>query len=124
MIRKTFTFLGNCPHVLAWLSHRLSPEQLQQCVPLEGKETTLSQHYPAEMVKQILLGIRQTAMELEPRRFMMPRTARSGHNVWVAQLNDNPADWKPLFGSAQQTFDTTRQKSYVLPTLVHPGGQL
>jgi hypothetical protein len=114
MIRKTFKFLGNCPHVLARLTRRLSPEQLRQCVKLEGKETTLSQHYPDEMVKEMLIGIKQTAMELDPQRFMMPRSSQ--HSVWVAQRNDNPEDWKPLFESAQRTFDTTRMKSYVLAT--------
>ena len=116
MIRKTFRFMGNCPHVLARLTRRLSPEQLRQCVKLEGKETTLSQHYPDEMVKQILIGIKQTAMELEPQRFMTTSQSRSAHSVWVTQHNDNPEDWKPLFESAQRTFDTTRIKSYVLAT--------
>ena len=116
MIRKTFKFLGNCPHVLARLTRRLSPEQLRQCVKLEGKETTLSQHYPDEMIKQILIGIKHTAMESDPQRFMSPSSLRSAHSIWVAQHNDNPEDWKPLFESAQRTFDTTRLRSYVLAT--------
>eukprot|EP00435_Cladocopium_sp_Y103_P043056 s176_g12.t1 len=92
MIRKTFEFLGNC------------------------KETTLSQHYPDEMVKQILIGIKHTAMELDPQQFMNPSPLRSAHSVWVAQHNDNPEDWRPLFESAQRTFDTTRLRSYLLAT--------
>ena len=123
MSRKTFKFVGNCPHVLARLSRRLSTEQLQQCIKLEGKETTLSQHYPDAMVKQILLGIKQTAMELDPQRFMMPRTLRSGHNVWVAKLNDNPEDWKPLFESARQTFDTTLKRAVCSQLQIHSGEQ-
>ena len=123
MSRKTFKFVGNCPHVLARLSRRLSTEQLQQCIKLEGKETTLSQHYPDEMVKQILLGIKQTAMKLDPQRFVVPRTLIFGHNVWVAKLNDNPEDWKPLFESARQTFDTTLKRAVCSQLQIHSGEQ-
>ena len=43
-IRKTFKFVSNNKDILQWLRARLTTEQLAQCVPLEGKEVTLSQH--------------------------------------------------------------------------------
>jgi hypothetical protein len=58
MIKKSFKFLGNCPCVLERLTRKLDSEQLLQCVPLVGMETTLSQHYPDNMIKQIVQGIK------------------------------------------------------------------
>ena len=58
MIKKSFKFLGNCPCVLERLTRKLDSEQLLQCVPLVGMETTLSQHYPDDMIKQIVQGIK------------------------------------------------------------------
>ena len=45
-------FMGNCPHILHRLTKKLTPEQLHQCVPIEGRETRLSQVYPYEMVTE------------------------------------------------------------------------
>jgi hypothetical protein len=112
MIKKSFKFLGNCPHVLERLTRKLDPEQLQQCVPLVGKETTLSQHYPDDMIKQILHGIKRTAEQLDPERFQASSTMR----FQVMAVNATPQDWMPVFESAQRSFDMTRQRSYVLPT--------
>ena len=112
MIKKSFKFLGNCPHVLERLSRKLDADQLQQCVPLVGKETTLSQHYPDDMVKQILLGIKQTAEQHDPLRFQIMSCTR----FQVMAVNVTPQDWMPVFESAQRSFDMTRQRSYVLPT--------
>lgn len=60
-IRKAHRFLGNCPLVLERLQHKLTQEQQQACVPLEGKDTTLSGIYPPEMVSEILKGVRDLA---------------------------------------------------------------
>ena len=58
------------------LMRKLSPEALQQCVPLEGKEVTLSQEYSDGLVKEMLKAVRRTAQELQPARFA-PRRARA-----------------------------------------------
>ena len=112
MIKKSFKFLGNCPCVLERLTRKLDSEQLLQCVPLVGKETTLSQHYPDDMIKQIVQGIKQTAAQHDPERFH----AFSTTSFQVMAVNTTPDDWVPIFESAQKSFDMTRQRSYVLPT--------
>eukprot|EP00438_Fugacium_kawagutii_P029741 Skav215795 [mRNA] locus=scaffold3885:36272:44804:+ [translate_table: standard] len=108
MIRKGFKFAGNCPHVLQRLCRKLNAEQLKQCVPLEGKETTLSQHYPEDMIKEILIGIKETAKEVDPTRFMDFRTAWvSSHVVLAVSGTMDFEAWKPMFESARTTFTTT-----------------
>ena len=105
MIKKGFKFLGNCPLVLDRLTRKLEPHLLRQCVPLEGKETTLSQHYPDNMIREILIGIKQTAAQQDPERFF-------GHqhksNFQVMAVTTEPSDWAPVFESARKTFDTIR----------------
>ena len=63
MIRKGFRFMSNCPELLNRLQRKLDPEQLQQCVPLQGKETTRSQRYPHKMVMEILAGMKEAALD-------------------------------------------------------------
>ena len=60
-IKKTFQFASNNPMLLEFLTKKLSAEQLALCVPLEGKEVTLSQHYPMGLVQAILKGIKKVA---------------------------------------------------------------
>ena len=50
MIRKAHRFMGNCEPILRRLTKKLTPDQLRSCIPLEGKETTLFQAYPQQMV--------------------------------------------------------------------------
>ncbi|CAK9042959.1 Integrase catalytic domain-containing protein (Fragment), partial [Durusdinium trenchii] len=45
-IKKTFKFASNNKDILYYLSEKLNAEELAQCIPLQGKEVTLSQHYP------------------------------------------------------------------------------
>lgn len=67
--------------------------------------------YPDKMVKEILLGIRETAAEQDPMRFGQP----SRLHVMVTRRTSTPEAWEPVFESAQRIFETTRQRNYVLP---------
>eukprot|EP00438_Fugacium_kawagutii_P029958 Skav226340 [mRNA] locus=scaffold3640:78828:81310:- [translate_table: standard] len=71
MIKKTFQFASNDPIILEYLTKKLNPEQLAQCVPLEGKEVTLSQHYPPGLVQAILQGVKKVARLKNPCRFQV-----------------------------------------------------
>ena len=62
-IKKSFTFVSNNPKILQFLNHVLSPQERARCTPLEGKEVTLSQHYPYNLVTAILKGIKSVAKE-------------------------------------------------------------
>ena len=104
MIRKGHRFVGNCPLVLEALSKRLTPEEQKMCVPLQGRDTTLSQHYPPDMVTAILDGIAKTVQELYPRRAL-----------WHVHLStffvQDVTLWKEVFEQAAHTVDHTRAKS-------------
>ena len=115
-IRKTFRFLGNCPLVLQQLRCRLSAEELKECVPLEGKETTLSQHYPDNMVLAILKGISDTVKH-EQRR-LPATTAFKVHAVTDVNA------WQQVFQSAEHLQHLQRQQlcdSQLRPTLEDGG---
>ncbi|CAK9085324.1 Pentatricopeptide repeat-containing protein [Durusdinium trenchii] len=109
MIKKGHRFLGNCPMVLRRLTRRLSPEQLKQCVPLEGKETTLSQVYPPRLVDQILQGVRDQLTAQYPDRSTPPGKT---YNVY---MNTAAPAWSEALDMAESTFQVTRYKSFILP---------
>lgn len=71
-----------------------------------------SQHYPVDMVSEILLGVRELAERRYPERFQQPS------QPWQvnATFQDDPVVWAPVFQLAQETFDNSRQRSMVLPT--------
>ncbi len=108
MIRKPFTFMTNCPELYDRLQRKLTPAELQQCVPLEGKETTLSQEYPPKMVDEILRGVKQCARRHDPERFI-PHQAFTTTN-----LKKEPGAWQEVFASADATFLTTSNRNYLL----------
>ena len=112
-IRKGFRFLGNCPYVLDRLSRKLTPEELLECVPLQGRETTLSQRYPEEMVNEILTGIRETAEALYPERF--EATTQENHKVMAGVVDTNAEKWSKIFSEVQRFFEQTHRKSYLVP---------
>ena len=108
MIRKPFTFMTNCPELYQRLQRKLSPSELRQCVPLEGKETTLSQEYPPGLVEEILRGIKQCARRRDPERFLP-------HQAFPADmLNMEPEPWQEVFSSADSTFQRTSNKNFLL----------
>ena len=106
-IRKGHRFVGNCPHVLEALSRRLTSEEQKRCVPLQGKETTLSQHYPPDMVTAILKGIQTTVQEMYPLRNLRQV------NFTTFFVQDVKA-WSSVFEHAAHTFDYTRAKSLTI----------
>ena len=93
------------------LQRVLSAEELRECVALQGKETTLSQHYPPGLVTEII-GVRELAQKHNPDRFQQCRTTWTVH----AAFKNDPEDWKDVFRLAQETFDNSRQRAIVLPT--------
>ncbi|CAK9087481.1 unnamed protein product [Durusdinium trenchii] len=69
MIRKGHRFMGNCPHVLKRLGRHLSAEEQRRCVP---------QHYPHQMVTEILKGVQDEVRARFPDRFQPgPKVYRS-----------------------------------------------
>ena len=108
MIRKTFKFLGSCPHVMAQLRRRLSAEELKLCVPLEGKEVTQSQQYPDEMVRCILRGIRKTAQLRDPERFNRLR-------AFAVEVNRDPDQWSQVFEWVEEVFQRTANRTFLVP---------
>ena len=109
MIRKAHRFMGNCEPILRRLTKKLTPHQLQSCAPLEGKETTLSQVYPKQMVTVILQGVKEEAQARHPDR---------GHPKQTFQIHmvTTISDWAEAIGLAESTFQVTRYKNFTLPT--------
>ena len=107
MIRKGFRFMSNCPELLNRLQRKLDPEQLQQCVPLQ---TTLSQHYPHEMVMEILAGMKEAVLRLQPERLQ-----RQAQVYVMSEVNKNPQDWTYVLDEAAKMFSTSTAKTYIVP---------
>lgn len=111
MIRKGHRWLTNSEFIADRLQLKLNPEQQRQCVPLEGKETTLSQVYCPGLVMAILRGVRDTARHHDPERFI------TTHTTWAAVVIPNSYEaWMPAMQLAEQTFTTTNMRNFVLPT--------
>ena len=68
------------------LQRVLSAEELRECVALQGKETTLSQHYPPGLVTEILIGVRELAQKHNPDRFQQCRTTWTVHAAFKNDL--------------------------------------
>ncbi|CAK9030852.1 Pentatricopeptide repeat-containing protein [Durusdinium trenchii] len=109
MIRKGHRFMGNCPHVLKRLGRHLSAEEQRRCVPLQGRETTLSQHYPHQMVTEILKGVQDEVRARFPDRFQ-PRP-----KVYSSYMVTSPDQWHEALQMAEATFQVTRYKTFTLP---------
>ena len=108
MIKKTFKFASNHPDLVRNLQRKLSQEELQLCVPLEGKEVTLSQHYPPELVNEILRGIRQVARIRNPSRF--------SHSVLANYTlpSGDQETWKQLLTQAKEFLVNNNSQNAVL----------
>eukprot|EP00435_Cladocopium_sp_Y103_P064558 s670_g26.t1 len=95
MIKKTFKFASNNPKLLQYLTKVLSAEERALCVPLEGKEVTLSQHYPYDLVTAILKGIKHVAKEINPIRFA-PKQVFANYS----KPSDDMAEWENVMRQA------------------------
>ena len=111
MIRKGHRWITNSSLLASRLQRRLTPDQLRQCVPLEGKETTLSQTYCPDLVKEILLGVRDTARLHDPHRF-----DNHNHKVFAVAIRHDYDTWQEALQMADRTFSTTSFRNYNLPT--------
>ena len=109
LIKKSFRFAGNCPRVLNKLCRKLSADELSSCTPLEGKETKLSEEYPHKLVLEILKGIKETARELDPERFVR-RTCQA----FPVQLEQDANKWNEVFKVIDEHFQRSSHRSRVL----------
>ena len=109
LVRKGFRFVGNCPRVLERLGRKLSADERSMCKPLEGKETTLSEEYPHEMVLEILKGIKKTAQESDPERF-----SRKAFIALPVQLEQTLDKWTDVFKLVEEHFQRSSHRSRVL----------
>lgn len=114
-IRKAHRFLGNCPPVLRRLQRRLTAEEQKQCVPLEGRDTTLSAVYPPDMVKAILLGVRELAQQDDRHRFQQLGHRQVPFQVRVAHFTNAVASWLPAFEMADDTFHKVSNRNFLVP---------
>lgn len=95
MIKKSFKFASNNPKLLQFLNKILTAEERAMYVPLEGKEVTLYQHYPYDLVTAILRGIKQVAKEKNPARFV-PKQVYANYSM---SADDMPR-WTNLMNQA------------------------
>lgn len=109
LVRKGFRFVGNCPRVLEKLCRKLSADERSMCKPLEGKETTLSEEYPHDMVLEILKGIKLTAKESDPERF-----SRKAFIALPVQLEQDLSKWTDVFKLVEEHFQRSSHRSRVL----------
>ena len=109
MVKKSFQFMGNCPQVLQRLRRKLTAEELKQCVAIEGSETTPSQVYPPDMVKEIILGVRELAKQHDPDRFVPEK-----HFNFAVEFDRSDLTWRPLLQEALDIFQHRNQKTIVL----------
>ena len=110
MIKKTFKFASNNPKLLQFLTKVLTAEERALCVPLEGKEVTLSQHYPYDLVTAILKGIKLVAKENNPTRFA-PKQVFANYSMPDADA----ANWEEVMNQATAIMTMqSAMKNYVL----------
>ena len=90
-IRKTFRFASNNKDILTFLQDKLSAEELKLCVPLEGKETTLSQEYPQRLITSILKGVRYVVRQRNPTRFNLKKVYPASVGPEAMARRDRPS---------------------------------
>ena len=95
--------------LLEFLTKKLSAEQLALCVPLEGKEVTLSQHYPMGLVQAILKGIKKVAQLRNPCRFQ-PKQVLASFSTPV----DDQQSWRNVMELASQHMDFLTSRDAII----------
>ena len=108
LVKKSFRFMGNCEPILRRLRKKLDAEQLKQCVPIEGSETTATQVYPPEMVKAIILGARELAQQHDPDRFVPQRFVS-----YAVEVDRSDQTWRPILQEAMDVFGHKSEDSGV-----------
>lgn len=109
LIKKTFQFASNNLTILEFLTRKLDSDQLSQCVPLEGKEVTLSQHYPEGLVHAILKGIKKVARLKNPSRFQIKQVFAN-----FSQPLGGQQEWRHVMDLATHYMSQTTAKDVVL----------
>lgn len=116
---RSFQFGSNNKDILSYLVKKLSAEELEQCVPLEGKETTLSQEYPPDLVTSILKGIKYVARMRNPSRFQPKKVY-----AVFSQPSDDQQAWKEVIAQANRLFTSSSTSNIVLEKHDHLYGQI
>ncbi|CAJ1329046.1 unnamed protein product, partial [Effrenium voratum] len=106
LIRKSFSFMSNNPDLLRYLQERLPPEQLRECVKLEGAEVTKSQAYPPGLVHAILRGVQDVAKQINPSRF-----AKQTHQIMYQKPSEDLDSWKRVLDNVTELFSNTAKKT-------------
>ena len=109
LIKKTYQFVSNNSLLLEFLCKKLDPLQLQQCVPLEGKEVTLSQHYPEGLVHAILKGIKKVARLKDPARFQVNKVYAT-----FSQPLGGQQEWRHVLSLASDYMSKVSSKDLIL----------
>ncbi|CAJ1329503.1 unnamed protein product, partial [Effrenium voratum] len=107
LIRKSFSFMSNNPDLLRHLQERLPPEQLRECVKLEGAEVTKSQAYPPGLVHAILRG--DVAKQINPSRF-----AKQTHQIMYQKPSEDLDSWKRVLDNVTELFSNTAKKTLII----------
>lgn len=108
-IRKAFRFASNSKDILSLLSKRLDADQLKLCTPLEGKETTLSQEYPPDLVSAILQGVKAVARSFNPTRFQIRKVYAT-----FSKPSDDQDGWTKVISDARDLFDTSSTSNIII----------
>ena len=109
LIRKSFSFMSNNPDLLRYLQERLPPEQLRECVKLEGAEVTNSQAYPPGLVHAILRGVQDVAKQINPSRF-----AKQTHQIMYQKPSEDLDSWKRVLDNVTELFSNTAKKTLII----------
>ncbi|CAK9043953.1 Protein NO VEIN (Protein EMBRYO DEFECTIVE 2597) [Durusdinium trenchii] len=108
-IRKTFRFASNNKDILTFLQDKLTAEELKLRVPLEGKETTLSQEYPQRLITSILKGVRYVARQHNPTRFNLKKVYAT---FTQPVLDQKP--WQDVIAQARTLFTASSSNNIIL----------
>ena len=105
-VRKTFRFVTNSKHVANLLDKRLTAEEKNMCVPIQGRETKESQVYPDSLIHAILQGIQAEAKEYNKIRFNS-----KVHMVHYARPVSEVERWAPILADVERVFEGNSYKT-------------
>jgi hypothetical protein len=100
-IKKTYQCLTNSKELADAVSWKLDQDQLQECVPLIGKEVGLSATYPTKLCQAILRAIRFEAKKRCPQRFLKI------HEIYYQEPVQDPAACAEVLQDTRNIFETT-----------------
>ena len=89
----------------------MTDEQLQQCVPIQGSLTTLSQAYPEDLCRSILEALYGELLRRQPHRFCECLSSPF-KALPVQQPSDDLAQWDPIIARVERSFEGTTKRPY------------